>query len=281
MDSKLTGKLIAQRRGELGLTQKQLAQQLNVSDRAVSRWERGVGFPDLSLLEPLADTLGLSIPELLHGELSPERSKDPDISARETLRALGVRMGARLKKARKALILLSVLLALAAAALVWLIADPIGSHEVSTKPISAAEAAVLCPDVFISTEEYRLMETFSALPEIQALFSDDGSAFLEDSFSEPYRERVLVNGKPPDYFRISVIGRSLWVEYGTDLNSRILTLYTVSGKLEKCAARYSGQADTLTGPDANGVETTIYLGRDPDYILLNRDNEAFFRAVSR
>lgn len=61
MDTRKTGQLIAARRKELGLTQKQLAGQLNVSDRAVSKWERGAGFPDIALLEPLADVLGRTV----------------------------------------------------------------------------------------------------------------------------------------------------------------------------------------------------------------------------
>ena len=52
-----TGALIAQLRKEQGLTQKQLAEQLHISDRTISKWERGAGFPDVSLLEPLADVL--------------------------------------------------------------------------------------------------------------------------------------------------------------------------------------------------------------------------------
>lgn len=50
--------LIAAARKEQNMTQKELAAALHVSDRAVSKWERGAGFPDISLLEPLADTLG-------------------------------------------------------------------------------------------------------------------------------------------------------------------------------------------------------------------------------
>lgn len=68
MDREKTGALIAATRKERGLTQKELAERLHISDRAVSKWERGVGFPDVSLLEPLADALGLSVISLLHGE---------------------------------------------------------------------------------------------------------------------------------------------------------------------------------------------------------------------
>lgn len=275
MDSKMTGRLIAQRRGELNMTQKHLAERLHVSDRAVSRWERGVGFPDLSLLEPLADALGLSVLELLHGERSP------DASAREALRALWPQVSARLKRARRGLIALAVLLCLAAAALVWLIANPIRSCEVTAEPITAAQAADLCPGIFITTGEYELLSELSEREEIQALFSDGADSVLPEGFSAPYRDRALVEGGAPDYFRISVTGRSLCVEYGTGLASRTLTLNTGSGRVEKCAAQYSQKAEAVTGPNADGAETSILLGREPEYVVLNCDNAQFFRGVSR
>lgn len=68
MDREKTGVLIAEARRKRGLTQKDLAKCLHVSDRAVSKWERGAGFPDVSLLEPLAESLGLSVLDLLGGE---------------------------------------------------------------------------------------------------------------------------------------------------------------------------------------------------------------------
>ena len=54
MDRQKTGALIAQMRKERGLTQRELAEQLHISDRTVSKWERGAGFPDVSMLIPLA-----------------------------------------------------------------------------------------------------------------------------------------------------------------------------------------------------------------------------------
>lgn len=52
MDNQKLGIFITELRKEKGLTQAQLAQKLNVTDKAVSKWERGVGFPDIKLLEP-------------------------------------------------------------------------------------------------------------------------------------------------------------------------------------------------------------------------------------
>ena len=68
MDAKVTGCFIAQLRKELGLTQKELAEKREVTDKAISRWETGKGLPDTSLLKPLAEILGVSVGELLSGK---------------------------------------------------------------------------------------------------------------------------------------------------------------------------------------------------------------------
>ena len=70
MEKEKTGQLISELRKEKGLTQKQLADALNVTDKAVSKWERGLSFPDISMLEPLSDLLGVTIMEILAGERS-------------------------------------------------------------------------------------------------------------------------------------------------------------------------------------------------------------------
>ena len=72
MDKERTGQLITELRKEKGLTQKQLAEALNVTDKAVSKWERGLSFPDISMLEPISQTLDISIMELLAGERKGE-----------------------------------------------------------------------------------------------------------------------------------------------------------------------------------------------------------------
>lgn len=68
MDNIKFGVFLAQLRKEQGWTQKDLAEQLHVTDKAVSKWERGLGFPDIKLLEPLADLLHVSIAELIRSE---------------------------------------------------------------------------------------------------------------------------------------------------------------------------------------------------------------------
>ncbi len=78
MDSYVTGNVIKTLREKKGYTQKQLADRLLVSDKAVSKWETGRGLPDLSLLEPLGAALGVSAAELLSGEHITNRNRAGD-----------------------------------------------------------------------------------------------------------------------------------------------------------------------------------------------------------
>ena len=68
MDHYVTGAVIRSLREKQGMTQAELAEKLCVSDKAVSKWETGRGFPDVSLLEPIGKALHISVPELLCGQ---------------------------------------------------------------------------------------------------------------------------------------------------------------------------------------------------------------------
>lgn len=86
MDPQALGKQITARRKALGLTQKELADKLLVTDGAVSKWERGINFPDVSLLEPLAAELDTSVVDLLELETATKQeiiSAVADISEAE------------------------------------------------------------------------------------------------------------------------------------------------------------------------------------------------------
>ena len=67
MDTYITGAAIQQIRQKQNMTQAELAQQIGVSSKTISKWETGKGLPDISLLQPLAQALGLSVMELLEG----------------------------------------------------------------------------------------------------------------------------------------------------------------------------------------------------------------------
>lgn len=65
MANKTIGSIIALRRRELGMTQKELGDQLNITDKAVSKWERDLAYPDISTIPKLAEILGVSVEELM------------------------------------------------------------------------------------------------------------------------------------------------------------------------------------------------------------------------
>ena len=68
MNQYVTGAMIKRLREERKITQQQLAEIMNVSDKAISKWETGRGYPDITLIEPLAEALGVSVIELFSGE---------------------------------------------------------------------------------------------------------------------------------------------------------------------------------------------------------------------
>mgnify|MGYP000919063340 FL=1 len=68
MDNRQIGRFIAECRKEKGLTQRELGERLHVTDRAVSKWETGKSFPDVSILEDVCRELDISVSELLAGK---------------------------------------------------------------------------------------------------------------------------------------------------------------------------------------------------------------------
>lgn len=79
MDQIKIGKFIAQRRKSANLTQMQLAEKLNITDRAVSKWETGKSLPDASLMLELCDILGITVNDLLSGEVVTMESYNKEL----------------------------------------------------------------------------------------------------------------------------------------------------------------------------------------------------------
>ena len=77
MDQYITGAVIKQLREQRKMTQLELAGELGVSDKTVSKWETAKGYPDITLLEPIADAFGVSVPELISGH----QIKNANVSA--------------------------------------------------------------------------------------------------------------------------------------------------------------------------------------------------------
>lgn len=83
MEAKELGEFIAANRKKRQITQADLAKMLNVTDKAVSRWERGLGFPDINTLEPLAEALGVTLTELMRCSCETDNNLDKEIKSND------------------------------------------------------------------------------------------------------------------------------------------------------------------------------------------------------
>ena len=75
----VTGKIIKELRERRRITQKELAKRINVSDKAVSKWETEKGLPDIAIIEDLANALGISVTELLTGDLRENENRSANM----------------------------------------------------------------------------------------------------------------------------------------------------------------------------------------------------------
>ena len=91
------GAFVAQLRKEKGMTQKELAKQLFITDKAVSKWERGLSLPDIKMFEPLAEALGITVFELM----ACEREEREEIPAEKVGKALHKTMEIAREKQRR------------------------------------------------------------------------------------------------------------------------------------------------------------------------------------
>lgn len=112
MDAKTFGAFLARMRKSQELTQAELAQQLHVTDKAVSRWERGVGLPDINTLEPLADALGLTLADLMHCRNPQEADIAPEVPLEDFFTLLRRQQSIDWRSVRAVLFWLSAALAI-------------------------------------------------------------------------------------------------------------------------------------------------------------------------
>ena len=85
MDNEKFGKFIKILRKEKGITQKELGEKLNITDKAISKWERGLSFPDIAVLKDLAEFFEIDISELLNGERGKKQEIDIEKAIKEAI----------------------------------------------------------------------------------------------------------------------------------------------------------------------------------------------------
>lgn len=216
MDLAKTGDLISTKRKELGMTQKALADQLCISDRTVSKWERGAGFPDISLIEPLADALNLTVLELLHGEEQPT-APEQDHSARETLQAIEPQVRQIRNRFRRWVLLLAALAILLCIAVPRLCMTA-ENRWISNYEISSSEATSISPMILITQEDHKLIKALLNNSKVQAVFDDDSLTTIELDESEisHYLRLIEMDNTEPEWLIVQTRQRDISVIYGTD-----------------------------------------------------------------
>lgn len=277
MNQEKTGVLIAARRNELGLTQKALAAKLGISDRTVSKWERGCGFPDISLVEALADALGLTVLELLHGEADAP-SQEEESSVRDALKTYKPQVRGALRKARRLialLLLLSALLLCCSCVLIGVSAKK--RVWTGMEVASPEEATAISSHILITGSEYALLETLQQEPDIQAAFrhiKETGSTdvyTMDPEFHERYRPIVAAACSSDfEFLYIQVYSDNIYVEYNSRTRFNCLRL-NANGSVEKCV---SETTEPFLNPDGSPIYNV-----EQTFALENKDNTQFKKSV--
>lgn len=109
MDNQKFGKFIKEQRQNIGFTQKELGEKLNVTDKAVSKWERGLSFPDITIISPLAEVLGISTSELLNGEIGKKEEIDVEQVVKDAIEQYKNLKEKRRKKLKKIKVIFGII----------------------------------------------------------------------------------------------------------------------------------------------------------------------------
>lgn len=232
MDQVKIGNYIAEKRKALGMTQMQLAEKLGMSDKSVSKWERGVCLPDVSVYESLCKNLEISINEFLAGD----DLKANEIIGQSEKNIISIMRDGKLRRTcmRRALVLLLCLVMVLTTSLVWLIHreglfnrnyikqydENSEDYQKKTMLTDAEGIRSYLYDysandtfniIYIKVYEYKRGELVKKPEEIAFDLSVDKKkqgqkkgiiALLEENFSEePLRfARITVNGSETGYF---------------------------------------------------------------------------------
>lgn len=191
MDNVKTGKFIAERRKELGYNQKDLAEKLNITDKAVSKWETGRSAPDVSLLMPLAEILNVSVAEILNGE---------KISQEEISTASNEIIVKSLKKSRSKTVL-AIILALIA--IICLLGSKPAHHYFSTINEDNFTAIRRQTEKTFRTDNLEFVARGEKSNKIAYLFSDNKKSYImlyeKDEMFENRISLELSHSSPCEY----------------------------------------------------------------------------------
>lgn len=200
MDLVKIGKYIAGKRKGLGLTQRQLAEKLSMSDKSVSKWERGVCLPDVSVYADLCAALGISLNEFLAGEdIEAERLVQKAEENLIGVAADGKRRQRRLMRIIALLLVLALTAACAIGVMLWRANRPrndIGSAPQDSIEMKTAELLAGPDGAFIyeytATDAYRGMSLYVSRYRAGELVSKEELALSYEDVGSPGRGDILI-----------------------------------------------------------------------------------------
>ena len=273
MDQQKTGELIANRRHELGYTQKQLAERLGISDRTVSKWERGLGFPDISLVEDLADALGLTAIELLRGEQAVSTPEEV-CSVQETIHTFSPVIQLQRKKTRIKLIAvflaLGIVCASFAAYVLWSTKDLVGA-ETGVISITVAEATAICPYIIINEQDMQLIDALLQDKSVQDRMKSTALHTFDDSFVAEYIPLIDAYDMKLTQVTIQAFRDSVWIFYSTELTYVTLGKDS-SGQINKSVLQLNSPMQFK-----EGSRFDVVAPPDARYAVYNINNKHFER----
>ncbi len=216
MNNKKTGEFICFLRKELGYSQKDLAEKLNITDKAVSKWETGRSAPDVSMLLPLSEVLGVSVTEILKGERICE----------EEIHTASNEIIVKTLKKSKAKVLFAVILVLII--LLGLICSYPAYHYFSTISEndfqSVREQAIL----YSENEEIDCIAITQNSDKIAYLFADDEKSYMllyeRDELFQNRLEYIGMTSSSESEFGMGLYcigsrGETVFVMFGANLDA--------------------------------------------------------------
>ena len=175
MDASETGKLIAAKLKEKRLTQKELAERLKVTDKAVSKWETGRGMPDVSVLEELSRELEISVSEILNGK-EVERDMLPETADKiivDTMKSSKRKVNKKRLMAIGAGVAAAILM-ICGSILVYIFAQTVTADDIETLEESINNRIVFR----YSDEKVQVLKTESTQDKLVVLYTHQGVSGL-------------------------------------------------------------------------------------------------------
>ena len=286
MDKTQFGAFVAQNRKLMGWTQKELAETLHVTDKAVSKWERGLSYPDVTLLEPLAGVFGMGVTELVsckRGELSPapaewadwemppEEEHPEEAAVQALLDISGESLHTERKRGRRRTFLLAAL-AVLLAALAVLIVLRAASRTTESDQIRVLHTEGTEGDLTLFAEKEGHLLRLRCTPEIDPAALLELVSFGDPIFAEYRYDRRSWTGTLLSFRQVT---SGMAIGGPMDEVGSVFALFDGDGELFGVSRVVEEIYTRQRNPDGKGYLSTyiFYKGDESDDWYMHADEE--------